>query len=79
MQAGAGIGAGYPDDDYLQAGAKVVEKTSDVFGPADLIVKVKEPQTTELPMLRPGQILFTYLHLAASIARAAGETPTHPG
>ncbi|MBL9171170.1 MAG: alanine dehydrogenase [Verrucomicrobiales bacterium] len=66
VQAGAGIGAGYPDEDYRQAGASVVESAQKVFETADLIVKVKEPQASELPMLRRGQLLFTYLHLAAS-------------
>jgi alanine dehydrogenase len=66
VQAGAGIGAGYPDEDYRQAGASVVDSAQKVFETADLIVKVKEPQPSELPMLRRGQLLFTYLHLAAS-------------
>ena len=66
VQTGAGIGAGYPDEDYRQAGASVVESAQKVFETADLIVKVKEPQASELPMLRRGQLLFTYLHLAAS-------------
>lgn len=62
----AGIGAGYPDSDYQQAGAELVDEHKTVFEKADLIVKVKEPQESELPLLRKGQILFTYLHLAAS-------------
>lgn len=66
VQAGAGVGAGYPDEDYRQAGAVVVDTAQKVFETADLIVKVKEPQPAELPMLRRGQLLFTYLHLAAS-------------
>ncbi|HAM73736.1 MAG TPA: alanine dehydrogenase [Verrucomicrobiales bacterium] len=66
VQAGAGTGAGYPDEDYRQAGATVVQSAREVFDAADLIVKVKEPQPSEIPMLRPGQLLFTYLHLAAS-------------
>lgn len=66
VQQGAGVGAGYPDQDYQQAGATLVPTASEVFGVADLIVKVKEPQSSEIPLLRPGQILFTYLHLAAS-------------
>lgn len=66
VQCGAGIGAGYPDQDYRQAGATVVESAKEVFESADLLVKVKEPQPVECAMLRRGQILFTYLHLAAS-------------
>ena len=66
VEAGAGVGAGYPDADYLQAGARLVNEHAAVFAQADLIVKVKEPQPEECALLRPGQILFTYLHLAAS-------------
>jgi alanine dehydrogenase len=62
----AGIGAGYPDADYEQAGATLIADHRAIFEKAGLIVKVKEPQPSELPLLRPGQILFTYLHLAAS-------------
>jgi alanine dehydrogenase len=66
VERGAGAGSGYPDADYQQAGATLVEGHSPVFAQADLIVKVKEPQPSECPMLRPGQLLFTYLHLAAN-------------
>src|SRR5215468_12130999 len=66
VERGAGAGAGYPDADYEQAGATLVREHAGVFEKADLIVKVKEPQPSEYPLLRPGQILFTYLHLAAS-------------
>jgi alanine dehydrogenase len=65
VERGAGAGAGYPDADYEQAGATMTADHKEVFEKADLIVKVKEPQPSELPLLRPGQILFTYLHLAA--------------
>lgn len=64
--AGAGAGSGFPDAEYLRAGAVVLEKHEEVFAQADLIVKVKEPLESEWPLLRPGQILFTYLHLAAN-------------
>src|ERR1051326_3618800 len=62
----AGIGWGYPDEEYVKAGAEIVDKAKAVFGRADMIVKVKEPLEAEFPLLRKGQILFTYLHLAAS-------------
>src|SRR6266536_3470817 len=62
-----GAGAGYPDGDYEQAGAKLVDSHAAAFEQADLIVKVKEPQPAEYPLLRPGQLLFTYLHLAANL------------
>src|SRR5881398_3083761 len=66
VERGAGVGAGYPDADYAQAGATLLADHRAIFEKADLIVKVKEPQASEYPLLRPGQILFTYLHLAAS-------------
>ncbi|MDB6068502.1 MAG: alanine dehydrogenase [Pedosphaera sp.] len=66
VERGAGVGAGYPDADYEQAGATMVADHRLLFDKADMIVKVKEPQPSEYPLLRPGQILFTYLHLAAS-------------
>jgi alanine dehydrogenase len=66
VEQNAGAGAGFPDADYAQAGATIIDSHEGVFAEADLIVKVKEPQPSEYPLLRRGQILFTYLHLAAS-------------
>src|SRR5258708_1177229 len=66
VQKNAGLGAGYPDEDYLKAGAEIVDSAEEVFKCADMIVKVKEPLPAEFSLLRKGQILFTYLHLAAS-------------
>ena len=66
VERGAGVGAGYPDAEYESAGAKLVDSHAAVFEQTDLIVKVKEPLPEEFSLLRPGQILFTYLHLAAS-------------
>lgn len=66
VESNAGAGSGYPDANYSEAGAQVVASHGQVFAEADLIVKVKEPQPNEIPLLRRGQILFTYLHLAAS-------------
>lgn len=66
VERGAGVGAGYPDAEYQRAGAKLVDSHAGVFEEADLIVKVKEPLASEYKLLRPGQLLFTYLHLAAS-------------
>jgi alanine dehydrogenase len=66
VERGAGAGAGFPDADYEQAGATMMSDHAAIFEQAALIVKVKEPQPSEYPLLRPGQILFTYLHLAAS-------------
>lgn len=68
IEAGAGEGASYSDAQYVSAGAEIAGDAAEVFAEADLIVKVKEPQPPEVAMLRPGQILFTYLHLAANKA-----------
>ena len=64
IQSGAGIGAGFEDADYEAHGAKIVGTAKEIFDAAELVVKVKEPQAAERKMLREGQILFTYLHLA---------------
>jgi len=66
VEKNAGVGSGYSDEEYKKAGAEIVDLAKDVFARADLIVKVKEPLSPEFPLLRKGQILFTYLHLAAS-------------
>jgi alanine dehydrogenase len=66
VQRNAGIGSGYPDEDYVKAGAEIVDQAREVFARADMVVKVKEPLEAEFSLLRKGQILFTYLHLAAS-------------
>jgi alanine dehydrogenase len=66
VERGAGAGAGYPDADYEQAGAAMVGDHAAAYEQADLVVKVKEPLPSEYPLLRPGLILFTYFHLAAS-------------
>jgi alanine dehydrogenase len=64
IETNAGNGAGFTDADYTAAGAKIIATAAEVFAQADMIVKVKEPQAVERKMLREGQILFTYLHLA---------------
>lgn len=66
VERGAGEGSSLADADFAAAGATIVEGAEDVWSEADLVLKVKEPQPEEYPRLRPGQILFTYLHLAAS-------------
>ena len=65
VQASAGSGSGFPDDEYVAAGARVAGTAAEVFAAADLIVKVKEPVPEEYDRFRSGQQLFTYLHLAA--------------
>ena len=66
VERNAGIGSGYVDEEYVKAGAEIVDQAKEVFARADMIVKVKEPLKAEFRLLRKGQILFTYLHLAAS-------------
>lgn len=65
LQSGAGDGSHYTDEDFREAGAEVVATAEEVWGRAELIVKVKEPQHAEFTRMRPDQVLFTYLHLAA--------------
>ena len=66
VEKNAGVGSGYSDDDSKAAGAEIIDSAKDLFGRAEMIVKVKEPLPAEYALLRKGQILFTYLHLAAS-------------
>ena len=72
VETGAGTGIGMDDAQYRAAGASIAPDAAAVFSGADLIVKVKEPQAAECALLRPGQTLFTYLHLAADPAQAQG-------
>lgn len=65
IETGAGTGSGFSDEAYLQAGAKLLDRAEDIWGEAEMIVKVKEPIGPEFERMKPGQILFTYLHLAA--------------
>jgi alanine dehydrogenase len=65
VQAGAGLGSGIADHDYLRAGASLVHSAEELFSRADLVIKVKEPQASEFGLLRQGQLLFTYFHFAA--------------
>ena len=90
VQAGAGAGIGLTDEQYTAAGATMAASAQDIFAQAEMIVKVKEPQPQECAMLRPGQILYTYLHLAPDPEQTAAlvksgavciayETITGPG
>jgi alanine dehydrogenase len=90
VQAGAGAGIGLTDEQYTAAGATIVPSAQAIFAQAEMIVKVKEPQPQECAMLRPGQILYTYLHLAPDPEQTAAlvqsgavciayETITGPG
>jgi len=76
VETDCGAGIGFDDDAYRQAGAEVLPTAAEVFAAADMIVKVKEPQPVECAMLREGQILFTYLHLATdeTLTRALADT-----
>ena len=66
VQSSAGKGSSLPDQDYVESGADIATTASEVWERSDLIVKVKEPLPSEFPLLKPGQIIFTYLHLAAN-------------
>ena len=90
VETGAGAGINFTDADYEAHGAEIVKTAAEIFQRADMIIKVKEPQKQECQMLREGQILFTYLHLAADPEQAkalmesksvaiAYETVTGPG
>jgi alanine dehydrogenase len=90
VQAGAGSAIGLDDEHYAAAGAVLLKEAAEVFAKAEMIVKVKEPQASEIAMLREGQILYTYLHLAPDPEQTAGlirsgavcfayETITGPG
>ena len=70
VETGAGAGIGFDDAAYINAGARIAMTAADIFKSADMIIKVKEPQPEECAMLRPDQILFTYLHLAADKPQA---------
>lgn len=72
VQEGAGVGSSFPDEDYVAAGAEIASNADEVFAQADMIVKVKEPQAAEIEKLRPGQILYTYLHLAPDLPQTEG-------
>lgn len=66
VEHGAGVGSGFDDEAYSDAGARIVDAAEEIFERADLVVKVKEPQKRETELLRPGQTLFTYFHFASS-------------
>ncbi len=72
VQSGAGAGINFTDADYTASGAEIIQSADEIFKRADMIIKVKEPQADECAMLREGQILFTYLHLAADPEQAQG-------
>ena len=67
IQSGAGIGSGFTNIEYSEVGAIIIDTAEELFEKSDMIVKVKEPQAVERAMLREGQILFTYLHLAPDL------------
>lgn len=70
VETNAGIGAGFTDEEYIAAGAEILDTPAEVFAKADMVIKVKEPEACEYDYLREGQILFTYLHLAPNPALA---------
>ena len=72
VEAQAGVGSGFTDEDYLKAGAKLIGSAKELFDASDMIVKVKEPQPQEIGLFRPGQTVFTYFHFAADPALTQG-------
>ncbi|WP_035587457.1 alanine dehydrogenase [Hippea jasoniae] len=72
IEKSAGIGSGISDEEYINSGAKIVNTAKEIFDNAEMIVKVKEPQSIEIEMLKPNQILFTYLHLAPDYTQTIG-------
>ena len=72
IQTGAGAGIGLDDQDFIDAGAKILPTLESVFETAEMIIKVKEPQPVEIALLKPHHILYTYLHLAADIELTKG-------
>jgi len=72
VEKSAGAGAGYPDSDYIAAGASIVATPKEVYDTSDMVMHVKEPQPSEYGMIREGQIVFTYLHLAADLPQTEG-------
>ena len=76
IERGAGVGSGIADDEFTAVGATVVDDAAEVFGQADMIIKVKEPLAQEMPMMREGQVMFTYFHFAADRALTDGVLST---
>ena len=72
VQTGAGLGIDFVDADYVAAGATILADAASVFAQSDMIVKVKEPQASEIALLESRHLLFTYLHLAADKPQAEG-------
>ncbi|WP_339861503.1 alanine dehydrogenase [Thalassospira alkalitolerans] len=72
IETNAGAGIGCSNDDYIAAGAKIIDTAAEIFAKAEMIVKVKEPQKVEYEQLREGQLLFTYLHLAPDPDQTTG-------
>lgn len=72
VEKDAGLAINFSNQDYIDAGAKIIDTAKEIFEKADMIVKVKEPQASECKMLRSGQILFTYLHLAPDLEQTRG-------
>jgi alanine dehydrogenase len=72
IEKSAGLGSGITDDEFLAAGAKILPTAAEIWSAADMVQKVKEPQPAEFPLMRPGQLVFTYFHFAADKALVAG-------
>ena len=68
VEQGAGLGSGFTDDFYTNAGAEILDRSEEVWARAEMIMKVKEPVEAEWPLMRDGQVIFTYFHFAADAA-----------
>ena len=76
LETGAGVGSGITNDEYVAVGAEIADSAGQIFAEADMVVKVKEPLSDELAMMRPGQVMFTYFHFAADRALTEGVIQT---
>ena len=72
VQKGAGLGIGITDEEFTKSGAKILDTAAEIFAKSTMIIKVKEPQASEIAMLTPAHILYTYLHLAPDPEQTKG-------
>ena len=72
IEKNAGMGSGFPNQEYIDAGARILETAAEIFAQSDMIIKVKEPQKVECEMIREDQIIYTYLHLAPDVPQTDG-------
>ncbi len=66
IEKGAGVGSGFSDEDYIKSGAKILDTPEEIFDESEMIIKVKEPLEPEYPLMKQGQVMFTYFHFTSS-------------